>query len=351
MSMSTPFFVPTVDISPYVSGGTPAQRAEVARAVDDACRTVGFMQIVGHGVSEAVVDAMTAALDAFFAESLEVKKRYVRPKSENRGYTPPKSETLSYTLGVDPVTRMNDFFEAFNVGVTPADFPEGGATTSGYPENVWPEDIPGFRADVEAYFAEARRVARTLTRIFEDALAVEPGSFGVLTENSLDVLRLNNYALPPGSIELGADMTGMGEHTDFGVVTVLWADQVAGLQVLDSQGGWNDVQPADGAFLVNIGDVMARLTNDQWSSTLHRVKPPIINGTIRRRRSAAYFEDGNPAAIVAPLPGFVPEGTEAHYGRVTLQEHVEAKIAGLKLIKKTDGAEREAARLRGSATA
>ncbi|MFT4212961.1 MAG: 2-oxoglutarate and iron-dependent oxygenase domain-containing protein [Microbacterium sp.] len=349
--MSTPFTVPTIDISPYSGDGSADERAAVAAAVDHACRTVGFMQIVGHGVRDDVIDGLVAAIDGFFGLGLDDKKAYMRPKSENRGYTPPKSETLSYTLGIDPASRMNDFFEAFNVGVTPGDFPGGGPATAAYPGDVWPEEVPGFRIAVEAYFAEAQRVARTLTRIFEDALDVPSGSFDPFVRNSLDVLRMNNYALPPASVELGAEMTGMGEHTDFGLVTVLWADQVAGLQVLDADGGWNDVQPADDAFLVNIGDVMARLTNDQWSSTLHRVKPPIVDGTIRRRRSAAYFEDGNPAAVVAPLPGFVPEGGVAHYAAVTLQEHVEAKLAGLKLIKKNEGAHREAARLTGSGNA
>jgi isopenicillin N synthase-like dioxygenase len=346
--MSQEFLVPTVDITPYVRDGADADKHAVARQIDHACRTVGFIQIVGHDVPDEVVAGLTAAIDGFFGRSLEDKKAYQRPKSENRGYTPPKSESLSYTLGIDPVTRMNDFFEAFNVGVTPADFPTANAVNAAFPDNVWPDEPDAFRARVETYFAHAQRVARTLTLIFEDALGVARGTLEAFTTDSHDVLRMNNYALPPGSIELGADLTGMGEHTDFGVVTVLWADQVAGLQVLGADGSWNDVQPADGALLVNIGDVMARVTNDQWSSTLHRVKPPVIDGSIRRRRSAAYFEDGNPAAIVAPLPSFVPEGTAPLYAPVTLDEHVKAKIAGLKTLKRAENAEREASRVVGA---
>jgi isopenicillin N synthase-like dioxygenase len=316
----------------------------VARQVDSACRTVGFMQIVGHGVPDAVVTRLTEAVDGFFAQPLDAKKQYSRPKSENRGYTPPKTESLSYTIGIDPVTRMNDFFEAFNVGVDPSEIDGVDIEPGEIPGNVWPAEPADFRSAVGEYFAEARRVARTLTRIFADALGIDQSSFDELTRNSHDVLRMNNYALPPGEIELGADLTGMGEHTDFGVVTVLWADQVAGLQVLDGQGAWHDVQPGDDALLVNIGDVMARVTNDQWSSTLHRVKPPIVNGTIERRRSVAYFEDGNPAAVVAPIPSFVASGEEPRYAPVTLREHVIAKIQGLKALKKND-APREAARL------
>lgn len=343
--MVNDFEVPTVDISAYVRDGSLEARRRVAEQIDHACRTVGFIQIVGHGVPAETTAGIADAIDGFFGQPLEAKKEYVRPKRENRGYTPPKTESLSYTIGIDPVTRMNDFFEAFNVGVTRADFPDAHLPVEEYPDNMWPAEPAGFRAQVEAYFVEAQRVARTLTDIFADALGVDRAFFEPLTRRSLDVLRMNNYALPPGSIELGAEMTGMGEHTDFGVVTVLWADQVAGLQVLGGDGLWHDVQPADDAFLINLGDVMARVTNDQWMSTLHRVKPPIVDGTIVRRRSAAFFEDGDPAGTVAPIPAFVPDGEEPVYAPVTVKEHVTAKLDGLKSLKKNENAEREAARV------
>lgn len=77
-----------------------------------------------------------------------------------------------------------------------------------------------------------------------------------------------------------------------GTFTVLWADQVAGLQALGRDGSRHDVAPADAALLVNLGDLMARLTDDRWLSTPHRVRPPIVRGTVKRRRSAAFFHDG-----------------------------------------------------------
>lgn len=129
-----------------------------------------------------------------------------------------------------------------------------------YAENLWPA-VDGFELRVQAYFTEAGRIARTLTRIFADALGLEAGFFERFTDHSIDVLRLNNYALPSGTVDLDGDLTGMSEHTDFGIVTVLWTDQVRGLQVLGSDGSWNDVSPADGALLVNLGDLTARWTN------------------------------------------------------------------------------------------
>src|SRR4051812_20717967 len=109
------FHVPVIDIAPYVQDGSPAERARVAAEVDAACRAVGFIQITGHGVSDAVQRGLVDAMDAFFGQPLETKKESVRPAAENRGYTAPKSESLSLSLGVESATRMNDFFEAFNI--------------------------------------------------------------------------------------------------------------------------------------------------------------------------------------------------------------------------------------------
>ncbi|KUL27535.1 isopenicillin N synthase family dioxygenase [Actinoplanes awajinensis] len=341
----TEFLVPTVDISSWAGDGSPEERSRVARDLDHACRTVGFIQIVGHGVPASVTDGLAAAVDDFFTRPLDVKKRYLRPAAENRGYSPPKSESLSYSLGVDPVTRMNDFFEAFNVGASAADYPHAVVAADDYAANTWPAENLDFRTRAESYFAHARRVAHTLTRIFAAALGVEPGWFDTFTDHSLDVLRMNNYALPPGEIELGADLTGMGEHTDFGIVTVLWADQVAGLQILGADNTWHDVQPADGALLVNLGDITARLTNDVWMSTLHRVKPPVVDGTIERRRSVAFFHDGNADATIRTLPQFVPVGEEPLYDPVTVKEHILAKLNGSRAGLKNTTAVREAARV------
>ena len=337
------FAVPVVDISSYVGDGTVGQRAATVAAMDAACRTVGFVQVVGHGVPGDVAAELASAMDALFGLPLETKKVWRTPPEVNRGYSPPKTESLSLSLGVEAASRMNDFFEAFNVGASQATYPHApGLPQPDYAENTWP-DVAGFRPAVEAWFGEAARVARTLTRVFADALGLDPDFFARMTGHSLDVLRMNNYALPEGTVTLDGDLTGMGEHTDYGIVTVLWADQVAGLQVLGGDGGWHDVLPADGALLVNLGDVTARLTNERWLSTLHRVKPPIVDGTIARRRSAAFFHDGNVDALVETLPTCVGEGSP--YPPITVGEHIRAKLAGSRAGVANADADREAARV------
>lgn len=339
------FRVPVVDIAPYVEDDLPERRARVAAEIDLACREVGFVQILGHGIPEATIAGLGAAMDAFFALDLDQKRAYVRPASENRGYTPPRSEALSLSLGVESASRMNDFFEAYNVGRAASEYAGMELAPEHFAENTWP-DVLGFEEQVAAYFAEAGRVARTMTRIFGDALGLPESYFPALTAPSIEVLRMNHYALEDGTdVSLDGDLVGMSEHTDFGIVTVLWADAVPGLQVLDRDGGWHDVSPDPGALLINLGDLTARLTNERWQSTLHRVKPPIVDGTVQRRRSAAYFHDGNPEAVVAPLGSCVDPVHPPLYDPVTIDEHIRAKLAGSRAGRRNPAAVRESARL------
>ncbi|WP_024805346.1 isopenicillin N synthase family oxygenase [Nocardia sp. BMG51109] len=342
------FHVPVIDISPYVGGGSDAERKRVAREIDEAARTVGFLQVVGHAVAAPVTDAFAAALDEFFGLDLDSKKHYRTPPEINRGYSPPNSESLSLSLGVQSANRMNDFFEAFNVGVSAAAYPGLDLPATDYAKNLWPQQVPEFKAAVTAYFTEAARVARVLTTIFADALELPPGYFDRFTDHSLDVLRMNNYSLPAGTAAaLDDELTGMSEHTDYGIVTVLWADQAPGLQVLGADNRWHDVRPAEGALLVNLGDLMARWTNERWLSTLHRVMPPVVNGTVERRRSAAYFHDGNIDAVIETLPSCVGEGSR--YAPTTVADHIRAKLAGSRALQPNANAAREADRVLAAA--
>ena len=349
--MTAPFVVPTVDISPFVQGGSSDDKARVAEQIDDAARSVGFIQIVGHGIPAEAIDGLAGAIDDFFGLSLAEKKVFRTPALTNRGYSPPKSESLSLSLGVESANKMNDFFEAFNVGEDYDRSAVAGYPANSYPENLWPA-VDGFETRVTAYYDEARRVAQTLTRIFARALDLPESYFVDRADRPMSMMRMNNYALQPGmDVLLDGELRGMGEHTDFDIVTVLWADQVAGLQVLGKDGSWNDVQPADGALLVNLGDSIARWTNDRWVSTLHRVKPPVVDGTIRRRRSAAFFFDANYETVIEAFPSCVEPGSLPLHEPISVGAHIMEKLSGSRGGKKNENAERDADRVRAAVAA
>jgi isopenicillin N synthase-like dioxygenase len=337
--------VPVIDISsfrmPYADA---AARSAVVRQVDEAARTVGFMQVTGHGIAATTLAEFTAATDAFFALDASRKQAYRCPPGINRGYTPPKAESLANSLGL---ATAADLFEAMNVGASAADFPGLDLPPDIYAGNVYPAlEVPGFEPAVTAWFESAGRVARTMVRIFGVALGGREDYFAGLTDHSIDVLRMNNYRLPAPDAELAEDQLGMGAHTDYGIVTVLWADQVPGLEIHGQDGNWHPVRPADGALLVNLGDAIARWTNEEWLSTLHRVAPPRAGGVLVPRRSAAYFHDGNVDAVIECLPSCVTPDSPARYEPVTVGEHLAAKLAGSRGGQLNPNATREVARLR-----
>jgi isopenicillin N synthase-like dioxygenase len=334
--------IPVIDISGW-SGGEPAVRRAIASSVDDAASTVGFMQITGHGIPGEAATRLAAAMDSFFSLPRADKGRLCPPTPDiNRGYSAPRSERLSYSLGVP---SPDDLFEAFNVGRQATDLPGLDLPPAIYATNIWPARPAEFRPDVEAWFGHLSALAHLLTTIFATALGLDHDYFRPFTDHSVDVLRMNNYAVPAGAVCLEPGQLGMGPHTDFGIVTILWADPLPGLQVLDDAGEWHDVMPRAEALLVNLGDLLARWTNDRWRSTMHRVLAPIdAAGHPFRRRSAAFFHDGNADAVVASLPTAAGEGRDP-YEPISVADHLAAKLGGSRSLRMNPLATREAARL------
>jgi len=324
--------VPQIDLSRWRSG----DRQALAAAVDDACRSVGFMQVIGHGIAPEVIERMLVATDEFFALPLE-DKLAARPPHPgvNRGYAAMGSEALAYSLGIE-VARP-DLFEAFNVGDDRVDRsdPFVAADPMGFfAENVWPDAPRSLRPAIVDYFEEARRVALELTDVFAAALGLADRWFRPFVDRSTVTLRVNHYERRPGDPLPAPSQMRMGAHTDYGIVTVLHADPVPGLQIVGPDGAWHDVSPQPGALLVNLGDLTAQWTNDRWRSTLHRVVPPPADATgSALRRSVAFFFDGNYDAVVECLPTCSSPTQPPRYPPVIAGDHLIAKVLGPRTLQ------------------
>ncbi|MBT0767523.1 isopenicillin N synthase family oxygenase [Kineosporia sp. J2-2] len=318
--------IPTIDLSAFREG-SPADRARVAADLDRAASTTGFFQVTGHGIPDEVQTGLTAAMDGFFNLPMWQKKA-LRPASPefNRGYTPPLAERIG--LGAD-TGSPTELFEAFNVGRSTEDFPGLGLDELQYAPNLWPLRPESFEPGVTAWFEQAARVSREITAVMAVALGLDQQFFAGYQDHSLEVLRLNNYRVPTAEIPPASGPVGAGAHTDRGIVTVLWADpEVRGLQMLHGEGVWEDVIPSPGALLVNLGDLLARWTNDRWISAPHRVLPPTDGeGRLVRRRSAAFFHDGNADAVISVLPGCADAEESVRYESVTVADHLAARPA------------------------
>ena len=305
--------IPLIDMAPALAGDGEATR-RVAGEVGRALETVGFFHIVGHGVPDDLVRRMRDLAYEFFALPMEEKMKVPRPSPETtRGYDPPARQSLSATRGdVSPP----DLMEVFGMGGF--DFaPDDPYYTSAlgryfFAPNLWPERPADLRPALEAYHTTLKSLASRMMRVFALALDLEEEFFDHKVDRTIAHIRLNKYpaqekAPEPGQLRSGA-------HTDYGTLTILYGeDTPGGLQARGPDGGWIDVHPEPGSFVVNIGDSMARWTNGRWVSTLHRVVNPPREHAGAERLSAAFFHQPNYDAEIRCLESCQDSGNPPKY--------------------------------------
>lgn len=311
--------VPVIDIGPYRLG-TAQDKEKVARLVDQACRDIGFLVISGHGVDADLIERTRAVSRAFFDLPAAAKQRVARPSIDvARGYTGIHEESLARSR--DPQAYGSDLNESLMIG--PVDLPDPAyafAPAAGrhFAPNVWPEEPKELQAIYTEYYRAMGDLAAVLMRIFALALGLPEHHFDDKIDRHISRLRVRNYPAPkeppePGQIRAGA-------HSDYGSLTILYAeDKPGGLQVCNAEGEWVDVPVKPGCYIINIGDLMARWSNDNWVSTLHRVvNPPADAGAESRRQSLVFFHNPNYDAEIANL---MPSQA-AKYPPTTSGEHL-----------------------------
>jgi isopenicillin N synthase-like dioxygenase len=299
----------------------------VGTELDEVCSNVGFFQVVGHGVPDAVAERAWEAMVAFFDLPLE-QRMSTRPPRPGYpyGYIGYLGESLSRSLGTD---SKPDLKEAFSIG--PVDAP--GISFSDDDEawawqpNIWPEGFGEFREAWTDYFRVMLDLGSRLMGSFARGLDLPAGYFDELITPSPSALRGIRYpahaaAPADGSLRAGA-------HTDYGTLTILKQDRVGGLQVRTQDDDWADVETVPGAYVINIGDLMARWTNDRWRSTLHRVvdAPPNADGEVGLRHSMPFFHNAKWDATISALPTCVPAGEQPKYETVLAGPHLQEKFS------------------------
>lgn len=272
--------IPTIDLAPFATGAElPSGPASVAAAeIDAALREVGFVTVVGHGVSSEVKQAYFDAMREFFGRPLEEKEAIAIGKSaHHRGYVGFEAESLDGALGnaddAIGTATAGDLKETLDTGTEyPSDHPLVVAGTPLHGPNQWPR-LPGFREAYDAYRSAVIEAALRMQRGLAMALGLAPTFFEDQPGDTMFHLRLIHYP-PQSRVTPAPGQLGCGAHTDYGTLTVLADDGVGGLQVQQRSGEWVDVVVPDGHLVVNIGDLMAIWTNDRWVSNPHRVVNP-----------------------------------------------------------------------------
>ena len=297
--------IPVIDIAPlYAEGG--AGLRPVADAMREAAERVGFFYVRNHGIPKELIERAEAVSRRFFAAPLD-RKLDVKPTSRHRGFLRVGEAKMYAEAKVD---LKESFIWGIDVGSDDPDYLSGNRMIG---PNHWPAFVPEMRSVLNAYFDAANACGRVLLRAFAASLDVEADYFTHCFAKPISRGTLVYY--PPQPPDAGADQFGVAPHTDYGCLTLVHQDNVGGLQVADRRGEWVMAHPIDDTLVVNVGDLLARWTNDRFKSTAHRV----VNQSGRERHSIAVFVDPD---FDTPIEPVCQAGETPHYPSVTCGEYI-----------------------------
>lgn len=303
LTATKPAGLPVIDISALLTHETDSADAgveAVARAIRQACEAHGFFYITGHGVDPALIERLDRLSRDFFHldEATKMRWRMALGGKAWRGYFP---------LGGELTSGRPDWKEGLYLGTElPEEHPLVKAGTPVHGRNLFPE-IEGFRQAILDYIDALTRLGHTLMQGIALSLGLPPGYFAErYTADPLILFRIFNY--PSQDVPQDLDVQwGVGEHTDYGLLTILLQDHIGGLQVKTRE-GWVAAPPLPGTFVCNIGDMLDRMTGGLYRSTPHRVSR---NTSGFDRLSFPVFFDPNFFARVRPIEGLpVLEGQD-----------------------------------------
>jgi isopenicillin N synthase-like dioxygenase len=305
--------LPVIDIS-GLSSSKLADREAVGARLRTACLDNGFFYISNHGVPEDRVADLFAEAAAFFelppGQKAEVDKSRSRA---NRGYEPLQGQTLE--PGAPP-----DLKEGYYIGPEhAADDPRVIAGMFNHGANQWPASRPQFKPVMQAYLDIMLELSARMMGGIALSLNLPEDYFAGYCTDAMATVRLLHY--PPQPARGNPDQKGAGAHTDFGGLTLLRQGEIGGLQVWDQgSAGWIHADPLPGTFVVNLGDMIARWTNDRYRSTVHRV----VNASGKQRYSVPFFYTGNYAHKVECIPTCLDPGEQPKYPPITVEQHMRA---------------------------
>ena len=274
------------------------RRTDLVDAIDTACTEIGFFVVTGHGIEAQVDDVFRAARELF---AMPEPTKEALAMVDRQGFVPARHAVVDRSLHSAPA-------EYYDVG------------TRG--DGRWPllTDLPSFRDVVTRYQQAALGVAADLLQALAVALDLRPAFFADRMRDPQCFLRMFHYE-PPAAGRQSTVLTD--PHTDYGLITLLATDGVAGLEVRPRGGQWTMVEAPALSLIVNLGDMLARWTNDRYVSTPHRVSAPAASD----RYSVPFFVNPDPATTVSCLPACVTTARPCRYEPVTASEFLAQRIA------------------------
>jgi isopenicillin N synthase-like dioxygenase len=302
--------IPVLDLSLARSIST---LPTLVRQLDEACKTTGFFYIVNHGVPKQLIDKVFSLTAQFFALSDDEKMALHLSRSTcRRGYEKIGDQTLDENA-------LPDQKESFYCGIEyPPDHPYVVKSYDTYGASQWPSQVQDFRGAMGVYIDAQLKICHEIMGLVALAFELKQDHFEPTLYDPMVTLRLLRY--PPHPPNADERLFGAGAHTDWGAVTVLAQDDQGGLEVQLPSGVWISAPPVADSFVVNLGDMMPRWTNDIYRSNLHRVVNASTHG--EPRYSVPFFFEPNFEAPIDPIPGTVSDERPRRYGPCTAGEHL-----------------------------
>ena len=313
MSQTVPGQVPVLSMGNM-------DKADFAAAFGGSFQRFGFAMVKDHGMDQALIDRGWALVRRFFALPEGVKRRYdAANNGGQRGYT-------AFGVEIARGASENDLKEFWHVG---RDLPAGDPLAQSMPPNVWPDELPEFHATFAPLYAEFDRVGAKLLSAIALFLGLEEQWFEKPVENGNSILRLLHY--PPVSAE--APGIRAGAHEDINLITLLLGAEEGGLELRDRDGNWLPVVPPPGALVINVGDMLQRLTNHHLPSTSHRVVNPPPERRGHSRYSMPFFLHLRPDFLIDALPQCMDADHPRRDPPITAHDYLSERLREIGLIK------------------
>ena len=261
-------------------------KTETINQIKHACQNIGFFMIKNHGIPKDIIDNMWLSSSNFFDQDLSYKNQFFSEDQEKYpfGYMGIGYELLSASQN-NNLKLTPDLKESFSISLSKVD--------------KWPDEPNNLQESWTNYFNSMTNLTNLLLEAFAISLNKDKDFFKKYTNNHASALRALNYPIfSNNQIKKDRNQLRASPHTDYGTITILKADQ-PGLQVFSKDKEWITVPIIEDTFIVNIGDMMQRWTNDKWKSTLHQVIN--INTDKVRRQSIAFFHNPNNDAIIESI--------------------------------------------------
>lgn len=291
-----------------------------ARDIGESFQRFGFAMVRDHGMDTALVADAWSKAKAFFALPEHVKRTYiVENGGGQRGYT-------AYGTEIAKGASENDLKEFWHVG---RDLPPGSALAGSMPPNIWPNEIEEFRETYTRLYAEFDRVGAKLLSAIALYLGLDKDWFVDPVRDGNSIIRLLHY--PPVSAE--APGVRAGAHEDINLITMLLGAEEGGLQLLDRSGTWLPVTPPEGAMVINVGDMLQRLTNHMLPSTSHRVVNPPPERRSISRYSMPFFLHLRPDFLIEALPQCVTDENPVREQPISAHDYLRQRLVEIGLVK------------------